>query len=275
MKINSLIGIKTALFTIPFLVFSCSDDPDPVDATPKVEVVEEEFVINAAFEDTDLLTLDILQDSGLGAKTLTDADICANTAVTHNESTKKITIDFGAGCTSPNGVVRKGKILLSYSGSNFLFPGTSIVTTFDGYEVDGIKIEGKRTIMNAGIDLVNSKATLNVKIENGKLTWPDSKFATYTSTQTRVLTLTNAGYEASVTANSAGKSREGIDYTATVTEALIIDQACVRTAVFVPSKGKMDFAVLGITISADFGAGACDKTATLTYPGGSKEVVLD
>lgn len=246
-----------------------------MNAEPKVEVVEEEFVINAAFEDTDLLTLDILQDSGLGARTLSNADICANTTVTHNQAAKKITIDFGTGCTSPKGTQRKGKILLSYSGTNILFPGTTIVTAFEGYEVDGIKIEGTRTITNSGIDLVNSKATLNVKIENAKLTWPDSKFATYASTQTRVMTLSNAGYEVSVTGTSTGKSREGIDYTATVTDALLINQSCVRTGVFAPSKGKMDFLVLGITISADFGDGACDKTAMITYPGGSKEVTLD
>jgi hypothetical protein len=275
MKIKLSTLMKPVLLAVPFLVFSCSDDEDPVNAEPKLEVVEEEFAINAAYEDTDLLTLDILQSSGLGLRTQTDADICANTVVTHNEATKKITIDFGTGCTSPSGVVRKGKVLLTYTGSNFILPGTSIVTTFEGYEVDGLKIEGSRTITNAGIDLINSRVTLNVKIENGKVTWPDDSSATYTSTQSRVLTLVNDSYQVAVSGNSAGKSREGFDYTAVVTDPLIVNQECIRTGVFVPSAGKMDFVVLGITISADLGDGACDKIVSVTYPGGSKEITLD
>lgn len=131
---------------------------------------------------------------------------------------KKIIVDFGAGCTSPNGVVRKGKILLSYTGSNFLFPGTSIVTTFEGYEVNGLKIQGTRTITNGGIDLLNSKVTLNVKIENGLITWPDNQTVTYSSTQVRQVSLGSSGYEVSVTGTASGKSREGFDYTATVLE---------------------------------------------------------
>lgn len=275
MNIKLLNLLKPALLAVPFLVFSCNDDADPVDAEPKLGVVEEEFEVNAAYEDADLLTLDVLQSTGMGLRTQSDADICANTAVTHNAEGKKITIDFGTGCTSPNGVVRKGKVILTYSSNNFLLPGSSVVTTFDGYEVNGLKIEGSRTITNAGLDLINKKATLNVKVENGKVTWPDNTSATYTTTQTRVLTLGDSGYDISVTGTAAGKSREGFDYTSVVTEALALNGECARSGVFVPSAGKMDFVVLGITIGVDLGTGSCDKTATVTYPGGSKEITLD
>lgn len=275
MKSYSLNLIKFALSALPVLLFSCGEDGDPVDPEPKLAVVEEQFEVNATYEDTDLLTLDILQSSGLGLRTQTNADICANTVVSHDESGKKITVDFGTGCTSPSGRQRKGKLILTYSSKNFLLPTTSVVTTFEGYEVDGIKIEGTRTLTNAGVNLSTSSITLSVKVENGKLTWPDNSSATYTSTQSRVLTLGSSGYQIAVTGTSAGKSREGVDYTALVTDALIINQECVRTGVYMPSAGKLDFVVQGITISADLGQGACDKNATLTYPGGSKEITLD
>jgi hypothetical protein len=275
MKFRILHLIRPALFAVPFLIFSCGEDEDPVDSEPNLVVVEEQFEVNAAYEDTDLLTLDILQSSGLGTRTQSEADICANTVVEHNEGAKKITIDFGAGCTSPKGVERKGKVILTYSGTNFLQPTTSIVTTFEGYEVNGIKIEGSRTLTNAGFNILTSSLILNVKIENGKLTWPDNSFATYTSTQSRVLTLGSAGYQISITGTSSGKSREGVDYTALVTDPLIVDQECVRTGVFIPSAGKLDFVVQGITITADLGSGTCDKTVTVSYPGGSRELTMD
>lgn len=257
------------------ILSSCSEDTDPIPSEPNLEVVEDEFAINAAYEDLDFLTLDVLQSSGLGLRTTALADICANTVVTHEESAKKITIDFGAGCTSPNGVVRKGKVILNYTGTNFLFPGTSITTTFEGYEVNGLKIQGTRTITNGGIDLINSKVTLNVKIENGVITWPDNSSVTYSSTQIRQVTLGESGYAISVTGTATGKSREGFDYTATVSEALVIEEDCARTGVYVPSTGVLAFTYQGFAVSVNYGAGACDKVVEITYPGGTKELTLD
>lgn len=256
-------------------LISCSDDSDPTEAEPSLAVVEDEFAINAAYEDLDFLTLDVLQSSGLGLRTLSVADLCASANVNHDENGKKITVDFGSGCTSPNGVIRKGKIILSYTGSNFFFPGTAITAVFEGYEVNGLKIQGKRTITNGGIDLINSKVTLNVKIENGIITWPDNTFVTYTSTQIRQVTLGSAGYEVAVTGTASGKSREGFDYTAAVTESLIINEECARTGVYIPSKGLLAFTYLGIAVSVNYGTGDCDKVVEITYPGGSKEITLD
>lgn len=256
-------------------LFSCSDDPDPIETEPSLAVVEDDFAINAAYEDLDFLTLDVLQSSGLGLRTQSKADLCASANITHDENGKKITVDFGTGCTSPNGVIRKGKILLSYTGSNFLFPGTSITATFDGYEVNGLKVQGSRTLTNGGIDLINSKVLLNVKIENGVITWPDNSFVTYNSTQVRQVTLGSEGYEVSVTGTASGKSREGFDYTATVTESLIINEECARTGIYIPSKGTLAFTYQGIGVTVKYGTGTCDKVVEITYPGGSKEITLD
>lgn len=256
------------------LIFSCTET-DPIVPEPNLAVVEDEFKINSAFEDLDFLTLDVLQRSGLGLRTQSTADLCANASVTHNQNSKKITVDFGTGCTSPNGVIRKGKILLSYTGSNFLFPGTSIITTFEGYEVNGLIIQGTRTITNAGIDLINSKVSLNVKIENGSITWPDNSKVTYNSTQNRQVTLTATGYEASVTGSATGKSRKGIDYTATVTEPLIIKEDCARKGIYIPSLGVLAFSYQGVAVSVHYGFGTCDKVVEIRYPGGAKEITLD
>jgi hypothetical protein len=274
---QKLFSIPTLAFLglILLMQFSCSDDTDPVKQELSLAVVEDEFVINAAYEDLDFLTLDVLQSSGLGFRTQSKADLCVSAEVTNDVNSKKIIIDFGTGCTSPNGVIRKGKILLSYTGSNFLFPGTSITAAFDGYEVNGLKIKGIRTITNAGIDLLKSKVTLNVKIENGIVTWPDNSSVTFSSTQIRQVSLGASGYEATITGTASGKSREGINYTATVVEPLVIKEDCAKKGIFVPSSGIMAFAYQGVEVSADYGAGACDKIVKLIYPGGSKEITLD
>lgn len=258
-----------------FLLTGCGEEADPIAAEPDLSIVEDEFEINTAFEDLDFLTLDVLQSSGLGLRTQSRADLCSSVKVNHDTQAKKITVDFAGGCTSPNGTIRKGKIILSYTGTNFLFPGTSIITTFEGYEVDGLKVAGTRTITNSGIDLLTRKVTLNVKIENGKVTWPDNKFVTYTSTQTRIVTLGTAGYEVSATGTGSGKSKEGFDYTAIVKTPLIIKEDCARTGILVPSTGVVDFTYRGILVNVNYGPGTCDKVLVITHPGGTKEITLD
>ena len=257
------------------LLVSCKEDEAPLNPDPAIATFEDEVVVNAAYEDLDNVTLDVMQSSGLGLRTTGMTALCSGATVNHDLNNKKITVNFGTGCTGPQGNIRKGKIILTYSGTNFLFPGTSIVTTFESYEVNGYKIEGKRTMTNTGVDLATSTITVGVKVENGKVTWPNNSFVTFNSDQVRKLKLGNNGYEASITGTASGKSRENKDYSLVITEALVIKQECVQTGVYVPGKGILELTYQGITISADYGAGNCDKKILITYPGGSKEITAN
>jgi hypothetical protein len=266
--------------TLVFLVFfhaSCNSDSEDILQEPDLTIVNDDYFISQAFEDLDNITLTALNNSGLGARMTKDisiTDICATAKASLDETGKKIIIDFGTGCTGTKGTKRKGKILLSYSG-NLLFPGAKVITTFDGYEVNGRKIEGIRTITNTGIDLAKSSVSFAVKIENGKITWPDNTFVTLMNNQVRIVKLGGEGYEASITGTASGKSRDGIDYQTNVIDALVIKQTCLETGVWVPGLGTLQFVFAGIEVTVNYGIGICDKIVTITYPGGSKEVTLD
>lgn len=260
------------MMVFSILLLSCKEDDAPLNPDPAIATFEDEVVANAAFEDLDNVTFDVMQSSGLGLRTTGTTTLCAGATINHDLNNKKITVNFGTGCTGPQGNVRKGKIIFTYSGTNFLFPGTSIVTTFEGYEVNGYKVEGKRTMTNSAIELATSTITISVKVENGKITWPNNTFVTFNSDQIRKLKLGNSGYEASITGTATGKSRENKDYSLAITEALVVKQECVNTGVYIPSKGILELNYQGITITADYGAGNCDKKILITYPGGSKEI---
>jgi hypothetical protein len=262
---------------LAFIGLSCSssdDDSDPAVADPSI--VLEVSEVNQKFEDLDNLTLAVLEDSGLGARksTTISGDLCASTIVTTSQEEKTIVIDFGDGCTSPNGINRKGKIIIKYSGA-LLIPGANIVTTFDGYEVNGYKIEGTRTITNTKLDIIQSKVTLSVSIEDGKVTLPEGGFVTVNSEQVREITLTNTGYEANISGTASGNSKDGNPYTASITDALKITQSCLESGVYSPVSGIIEFTYKGFSMSLDYGTGACDKDATITYPGGVKNITLD
>lgn len=257
------------------LLVSCKEDETPLNPDPAIATFEDEVVVNAAFEDLDNVTIDVMQSSGLGLRTSGVTALCTGAIINHDLNGKKITVNFGTGCTGPQGNIRKGKIIISYTGTNFLFPGTSIVTTFEGYEVNGYKVEGKRTMTNTAVDLATSTITIAVKVENGKVTWPNNTFVTFTSDQVRKLKLGSNGYEASITGTASGKSKENKEYSIVIKEALVIKQECVQTGVYVPGKGILELSYQGITISADYGAGNCDKKILITYPGGSKQITAD
>lgn len=260
-----------------FSIYSCNTDTEDILQEPDLAIVEDDYQINKAFEDLDYITLTALDNSGLGARIAKDisvSEICATATGTLDESGKKITIDFGAGCTSSNGIKRKGKIILSYSG-NLLFPGARVIATFDNYFMNDKKIEGVRTITNTGIDFLTSSISLAVKIENGKITWPDNTFVTVTSDQVRTVKLTGDGYDASITGTANGKSRDGVNYTTLVTDPLIIKQSCVTSGVSVPGAGVVLFHFGGSEVTVDYGDGSCDKLVKITYPGGSKDITLD
>jgi hypothetical protein len=267
----------TALTLFVFFLFGCNSDTDDILQEPDLAIVEDDYQISQAFEDLDNITLKALDNSGLGARMTKDisiSEICATAKATLDETGKKITIDFGAGCTSNNGITRKGKIILSYSG-NLIFPGAKVVATFDGYFLNDKKIEGTRTITNTGIDFLTSSVSLAAKIENGKITWGDNTFVTISSDQIRLVKLGDEGYDASITGSASGKSRDGVNYNTLVIDPLIIKQSCVASGVSVPGAGELQFQYGGMEVTVDYGDGTCDKLVTITYPGGSKEITLD
>lgn len=261
---------------ISFLIISCESISDKILPEPDLSLLEDEVEIYRSYEDVDNLTLEVMQANGLGARVINSNQtlVCQSSNVIVDKITKKIIIDFGTGCTSEEGVVRKGKVLLTYTG-NLAFPGSSIITSFEGYEVNGLKLEGTRILTNTGINLAISTITMTVKVENGKITWPDNTFATLKMNQVREIKLGAQGYETTVTGTGEGKSRGDYDYSTLITTPLKLTQTCIASGIWVPNSGVLQFTYKGIAASVDYGSGTCDKVGKVTYPGGSKDVTFD
>lgn len=90
--------------------------------------------------------------------------------------------------------------MLFYS-DRFILAGSRVIATFDNYYINGNKIEGKRTVTNAGLNLIGGTISLIVKIESGKIIWPDNAFVTVESDQTGEVRLGGDGYKASILGN--------------------------------------------------------------------------
>lgn len=93
-----------------------------------------------------------------------------------------ITIDFGSGCTNGNGVTRKGKVIVSYTGK-YRDTGTKIHITTENYYVNNNKVEIDRTITNNGL---NGSGFYTFTIHSARhVTYPDGLSSNSTSDKVR------------------------------------------------------------------------------------------
>jgi hypothetical protein len=181
------------------------------------------------------------------------------------EYPKTLTLDFGTGCTSVDGVIRTGKISYLFSGP-LLFPGTTASVTFTNYSVNGYGIQGSYTITNTSSDTTG--ISINTQVTNGIITYPDATNYHYSHNRTytmiagssTVFDISDDVY--SITGNSSFSNSEGSSIVWTIVTATPLIKAVNCRYI---SKGVVNFSYnQSVNGSIDFGDGTCDNAATIT-----------
>jgi len=187
-----------------------------------------------------------------------------------------ITINFGDGCTDVKGNIRKGIIVVEFKGKRF-FPGSKIITTFDGYHINGVRIEGTRTVTNV-TGSTTAAPKFEIILEDGVATWPDETFATREGSHTREwIRATNPINDQWIVEGSAiGSNRNGTLYQVEVTKPLVYKRECaISNRVFMAVEGTKVLTVENISpITIDYGTGECDRIVTITINGQSRSVIV-
>jgi len=295
MKTEILMGkiAAASLIAGATLLFSCKEE-DRLTFTDTQEVGEEAVTDSYYLDMDDMATVaigapeDEEYSGGRKATTITISDIrfCPGTKVTiapTDNSTAShpkgvITVDFGVGCNDQHGNIRTGKLIFTYDKWRFE-PGSTVVTTTDNYTINGIKLEGTRTLTNVNDesdDLVLDPRKFNVVLENGKAT-----FLAEGTTAERESDITWSLYSQGdvnddylviePTSEASGKTRTGHNYQVDVFEALIYKRSC-GIAVSGIKKYILD-ADKEITI--DYGQGTCDKSVIVTVNGTSRTFSIE
>lgn len=198
---------------------------------------------------------------------------CVIITVTGNFPSKNIKIDFGTGCTSPNGVFRKGIINVVLTDS-LRRTGSVATITFDNYYVNTFKKEGTITWTNKTI-AGSVTRSWNRQVANGKITAANGNFWLHSSnidiTQTAgvstPLDITDDTFSLSGTrtvTNPAGKSRTSTTQTALQkkTNCSNIDQGIIKV------QGPNHYALI------DFGDGTCNNLATISIDGRTPRTIF-
>ena len=269
-----------ALLAIPslFLLSSCEKDADDYD--PEIETTfklsEDQAISESMNDDATVVFFETTANAGLMGRGTQTSNVtsCASVNITpQNSFPKTIVIDFGTvGCTSIDGVSRKGKINIVLSDSVH-HPGATAVMTFDNYHVGSFKVEGTITWTNTSTP---NGISWTRKVENGKVTSPldgyywlhsGMKTVTQIAGTNTPLNLLDDIYSITGThtvTNPAGKSR-----TATITEALEKKTICHNI-----SKGKIKIQGPNHFAIVDYGDGTCDKVATISIDGNPPRTIL-
>lgn len=209
--------------------------------------------------------------TSVGVTTTMGVLSCATVTVSSGNFPKTITIDFGTGCSSNDGITRSGKINITLSDS-LRHSGSTAVMTFTNYYVSGFKKEGTITWTNT---TQNGIRSWQRKCENGKITAPDGHFWLHSGTQAVVQTagsdtpsdLTDDVFSYTGTAtvtNSSGESR-----TATILNALEKKVDCANI-----DKGTIKIQGPNHYATLDYGDGTCDRIATISIDAGTPVTIL-
>jgi hypothetical protein len=187
---------------------------------------------------------------------------------------KTVTLDFGDGCTGPDGHIRKGKIITVYTDPLYL-AGSTATTTFDKFYFDTLHVEGAHTITN------NSTADNRIfttTIQGGKITRPAGGYIVWN--RTHIWTQTEGNSTPyfplddifSITGTSSGTTYLAgitIQWTTNITESLIHKFLCPWIV-----SGQVQIETSNVKSTLNFGSGACDNKATLNVNGNIFEIIL-
>ena len=190
------------------------------------------------------------------------------------EYPKTLTMDFGTGCTSTDGILRSGKLTYLFSGP-LLYPGTTASVTFTNYVVNGYGLQGSYSITN------NSNQTsisITTTVTNGIITNPNATNYHYSHNRTYTMiagssTPFNISDDVySITGNSSFSTSDGSSLVWTIVPATPLIKAVSCRYI---SQGVVDFVYnQSVNGSIDFGNGTCDNAATITIGGIQHPITL-
>ena len=270
-------SLKNALFSLIAVFFliltGCDSNDDPISTDISSAISTDEEVVDGYFEDTDDVVFEANDKVAAtnGRSAMDDSESLTRCAeITHDTENKTIIIDFGDGCEGPGGKIRSGKIIITYTDRKYV-PGAVWVYTLENYTVNGIALEGTKTLTNVS-GSENDYLSFNKVLEGGKATWPDGSFATreVNKTFTWIRERFPVNDEFHVEGEASGVTKDGVSYQVDILSKLIYKRKCRRAGVHIAVQGLKSVVKGDEEVLIDFGDGECDNFVTITKNGESE-----
>lgn len=270
MKTKSLIVI---MILAGFALTSCQKT-NPIEQS-SIEAADDAVFAETLYDDV-FASLEIassIAEAGLKSSVVDSCPVVTVTFPGEGLWPRNIEINYGTACTGLYDVVRSGKILITMSAPRRQ-TGSVRTVTFVDYYVNGVKIEGTKTIENLGPNN-NQNVVFGITLAGGKMSFPDGKTIEREFEHEREYIsgyLTNTPWDDAclISGIATGVNLNGKSYTHTIINSLKWTAAC-RFLV----SGTLRFEIEGIEpFDLDYGDGECDAYATIIRGDESKEITL-
>lgn len=254
------------MLSFSFLVFSCDNEDDPIATDSNSEQVFEDMMYMNA-EINNAMGIGLGAFAGSGGR-LAENDLFCGAINFSFEPNLLLELDFGDGCNGLDGKTRAGKIIFNTAGE-FGQPGFSFTIAFNSFSVDGDQLSG--SVTSSGYTLNNDgKYEYSVSAQDLKLTLAeDNSTIAYSGNHTYEWTEGFGSEDAttnvfSITGSASGVTRNGVAYDSEIIVPHIVKTACYESGIYYPVSGESQITPVDFEqFTVDFGAGSCDKKATI------------
>ena len=273
---------KRSLLAIALLIiasnYGCKKEKDLSDMEDFQSTSQDIGQVESIGSDVDNMTSQIARTGTFDQSNPSDANhdqfnflSCAT--VTHDSINHVITYDFHSGCTSADGKVRAGKVIVNYTGTGHFDPGSSWVVTFDSFYVNTRHVEGTRSVVNNGFNTDNNM-NWTITATNMRITRADGTWRTWNSVRNREMV---AGYGDTDWQNDdylINGTADGTNSNGDAVNCVLTDLRREHDCHWITS-GTLQITPGSRPVrTIDFGSGTCDDQATVTKNGVSRTITL-
>ena len=261
-KILLVLGILTVLF------YSC----EKIEDVESTQATQDHLFAEQTFNDVGRIVEEGFLSSGINKSYPSYQLLNTDTA---NADT--LIINFGPTNWLHNAKLRKGKLIITYTGK-YRDSLAVMTTTFDNYYVNNNLIQGERIVTNQGrnnkgnmwftIDVNNA----SINTPNGIINWNSNRTREWVSGSATYYDISDDQYKITGSANGTGVNNNG--FSMEITDTLNVDLGCLPSCVI--KSGKVKITPNGYTErTINYGDGICDCNVDITINGTTYPIVVN
>jgi hypothetical protein len=271
MKTARILLSMLLILTVALSFNGCKKKEDTKDPQSQTFIANENGISEKVYDDAKLMSDQAMSYAGKMKSTAHDTVYmgqCILATLDWTASPFLLTIDFGnTNCLCTDGMYRRGKILVTFTGGYF-DPGTVITYGFEDYYVNDYHVMGTKTVINMGANN-NGNLWWDIVVD-GQIVEPNNAGTFYWSSHHELewsqgITTPWIWWDDVylVRGSASGTTVEGLDYTMTIVQDLVKKLNCQWV-----SEGILNIQPEGWPLFVvDYGDGTCDNQATVTVNG--------
>ena len=254
-----------ALCSIAVLLYACKDkdvinNPD----LTSTQATQDHLFAEQPFIDVDRIVTEGFLESGVNKS-------CASYNLINNNTLDidTLIINFGTTNCLDNGILRKGKVIITYSGK-YHDSLTVMTTTFDNYYVNNNLVQGERVVTNQGRNILGNMCftiavnNSSIVTNNGIINWHSNRTKEWISGIETYGNIADDRYKITGSANGIGVNDNS--FSIEITDTLNIDLGCLPSCVI--KSGTAKISPNGYTDRIiNYGDSLCDCNFEVTING--------